>query len=205
MAFPPPFHFLSHEKNRLLSGCCCAAHRLRQKEVPPADPVPATTLARTLTFPTASSLSNDTTYAQTAMTSTGQLDGKNLWVGFAPLVGRDVIRFMVPVAALTPAVVGSYKLVDKQRSPGTAASVFYNFLVARNVSTSGSFLIDGESHATRGQLLITAYDAPRRLLSGSFEMAIDGMQNITDKYSVPNDPPLCNLKVTGTFTNLKLQ
>lgn len=78
-------------------------------------------------------------------------------------------------------------------------------MLARNLASSGSLLIDGESHATRGQLLITAYDAPRRLLSGSFEMAIDGMQNITNKYSVPNAPPLCNLKVTGTFANLKLQ
>ncbi len=193
------------KKNALLLAAAFLLAACAKKEAPPADPAPATTLARTLTFPKATSLSNDTTYAQPAMTSTGQLDGQGLRVGFAPRVGRDVIQFTVPAAALVPAVVGSYELVDRSRSPGTAASVAYSFLLARNLASSGSFLIDGESYATRGQLLITAYDAPRRLLSGSFEMVIDDLQNITDKYSVPNAPPLCNLKVTGTFTNLKLQ
>ena len=182
----------------LLAACA-------KKEALPADPAPAATLARTLTFPTASSLSNDTTYAQKAMTSTGQLDGKDLRVGFAPLLGRDIIRFVVPVTALTPAVIGSYRLVGKQHSPGTTASVFYSFLLARNLATSGSFLVDGENNATQGQLVITGYDAPRRLLSGSFEMTIDNLQNITDKFSVPNAAPLCNLRVTGTFADVKLK
>lgn len=162
-------------------------------------------MARTLTFPTASSLNADTTYAQPAMAGQGLLDNDRLRLSFAPLAGRDYIRFTVPIAALAPGLSGSYKLLDQRHSAGAVAEIFYTFGVARNPASTGSFLVSGAEHATRGQLLVTSCDASRRLLSGSFEMAIDNMQNLTDRFSVPNAPPLCNLRVTGAFANLKLK
>lgn len=189
----------------LLAAVLFTACAKKDADPLPADPSPETTMARTLVFPTAGSLNNDTTYLASVMTSDGQLDNAQLVVAFSPQVGRDAIRFTVPKAALTPSLLGSYKIVGVQRSPGTVASVYYNFHVARNLKDSGSFLIFGETNNTSGQLVITSYDASRRLLGGTYEMVINDMQNITDKFSVPNAPPLCNLRTTGTFTNLKLK
>ena len=114
-----------------LSAVLVSACSKKEADPRPADPFPETTMARTLVFPTASGLNNDTTYVASAMTSNGLLDNDQLVVAFSPQVGRDAIRFTVPKAALTPSLLGSYKIVGVQRSPGTVASVFYSFLLER--------------------------------------------------------------------------
>lgn len=171
----------------------------------PADTTPVVTMARTLTFPTAASLNNDTSYVAAAMTSRGVLGPDGLGLSFEPRVGRDAISFGISAAALTPAVTGTYPIIDRRQLPGAAASASYSFRVARNLQQSGEFLIWSSTHTMPGQLVITSYDALRRLVSGSYEMSIDNLQNITDRASVPMAAPLCNLRVTGTFANVKLQ
>lgn len=55
-----------------------------------------------------------------------------------------------------------------------------------------------------GKVVVTAYDSQRRLLTGSFEMALDGVYDPRESYPAPI-PLLCNVKVMGKFENLKLE
>ena len=178
-----------------------------KKEDPkPVAPAPAVhaQMERTFTFPGSNSSDTGLTYTQMSMRLTGKLDASALSLGFDVPEGSDFISFTMPAAALSAALPGSYQLQDRQHSTGAVVETRYVYTILNAPSAFKSRLFFSNTNTMVGKVVITAYDSQRRLLAGSFEMAMDGVHDPRESYPAPV-PLLCNVKVTGTFENLKLE
>jgi hypothetical protein len=161
-------------------------------------------MTRTFTFPASSGSDTGLSYTQQSMRLTGKLDATALLLGFNVPEGSDFIGFSIPVSALSASLPGSYRLQDPQHSAGAVVETRYTYTILNASGTFKSRLFFSNANAMVGKVVITAYDSQRRLLTGSFEMAMDGVYDPRDSAPAPT-PSLCNVKVTGTFENLKLE
>ena len=178
-----------------------------KKEDPqPVAPAPAVQaeMTRTFTFPASSGFDTGLTYTQKSMRLTGKLDASALSLGFDVPEGSDFIGFTIPASALSATLLGSYRLQDRQNSTGTVVETRYVYTILNAPGAFKSRLFFSSTDTMVGKVVITAYDSQRRLLAGSFEMAMDGVHDPRESSPAPV-PLLCNVKVTGTFENLKLE
>lgn len=162
-------------------------------------------MIRTMTYPNATSHNNDLTYSQKSMTGTGKLDAGELLLAFDVPEGNDYISFIIPQAALTSGFKGTYELLDRQRSPSKIVDTRYVYTLRNIPGTYSSTIYQSNTNTMQGQVTITSYDAQRHLLSGSYVMAIENLDDPTYHRPFSNTEMRCNLKVEGTFTNLKLK
>ena len=195
--------------NKLVTLCLAATvfTACSKKEDPqPVALAPAVQveMTRTFTFPASSSSDTGLTYTQKSMHVGGKLDASSLALGFDVPEGSDFIGFTIPASALSSALMGSYRLQDRQGSPGAVAETRYAYTILNAPGAFKSRLFFSNSNTMVGKVVITAYDSQRRLLAGSFEMAMDGVSDPRESRPAPV-PLLCNVKVTGTFENLKLE
>lgn len=184
----------------LLTAC---SKKADPQPVAPA-PTMQATMTRTFTFPTSSGFDTGLTYTQQSMRLTGKLDAAALSLGFDVPEGSDYIGFTIPASALAAALSGSYRLQDRQSSAGAVVETRYVYTILNAPGALKSRLFFSNTHAMVGKVMITAYDSQRRLLAGSFEMGMDGVNDPRASYPAPV-PLLCNVRVTGTFENLKLE
>ncbi|MET4074243.1 hypothetical protein [Hymenobacter sp. UYCo722] len=195
--------------NKLITLCLAAAvlTACSKKEDPqPVAPAPAAQaeMTRTFTFPASSGSDSGLTYTQQSMRLTGKLDAMALSLGFDVPEGSDFIGFTIPASALPAMLPGSYRLQDRQNSPGAVVETRYAYTILNAPGSFKSRLFFSTTNTMVGKVVITAYDSQRRLLTGSFEMAMDGVHDPRESHPAPV-PLLCNVKVTGTFENLKLE
>ncbi|WP_460502613.1 hypothetical protein, partial [Hymenobacter agri] len=107
-------------------------------------------------------------------------------------------------AALAAGLQGAYPLRDRPGSPGKVVETSYTYKIRNTPSRSTFHLYSSGRNSMAGQVVITAYDPQQRLLSGSLDMTMDGVNDPREYFPAPT-PLLCNVKVTGTFSNLKLE
>lgn len=184
----------------LLTACS------KKEDPQPSSPAPAVQaqMTRTFSFPTNSGSDTGLSYTQRSMRLTGKLDATALSLGFDAPEGSDFIGFTIPVSGLSAALPGTYRLQDRQNSTGAVVETRYAYTILNATGAFKSRLFFSNSDAMVGKVVITAYDSQRRLLTGSFEMTMDGVNDPRESYPAPT-PLLCNVKVTGTFGNLKLE
>lgn len=187
----------------LLTALCLTACGKHDDPQPAADPAPQVTMTRTMSYPTASRRDNGLTYTQKSMSIGGQLATDALELNFDVPEGNDNLGFQVPRTTLASKLEGRYPVYSQtERSATTRASYSYYLI---NTHDASSTVIFSAGSVTRGQLIITAYDAARQLLSGSFEVSLDDVADPTEHGPESSDTPRCAVRLTGTFTNLKLQ
>jgi hypothetical protein len=100
-------------------------------------------------------------------------------------------------------LVLSYRLQDWLNSTGAVVETWYVYIILNAPGAFKSRLFFSSTNTMVGKV-VTVYDSQRRLLAGSFEMAMDGVHDPRESYPA-SVPLLCNVKVTGTFENLKLE
>lgn len=184
----------------LLTACS------KDQDPQPAAPAPALQagMTRTFTFPSNSNYDTGLTYTQKSMRITGKLDGSALSMAFDVPEGSDFISFAMPASTLSANLQGSYRLRDRQNSPNAVVETRYSYTTLNVPGASSGQLFFSSGNNMVGKVVITAYDSQRRLLNGSFEMAIDGVSDPRERYPSANSAR-CNVKVIGTFENLKLE
>ena len=184
----------------LLTACS------KKEDPQPVAPAPTVQaeMMRTFIFPASSGSDTGLTYTQKSMRLTGKLDASALSLGFDVPEGSDFIGFTIPASALSTMLPGSYRLQDRQNSTGAVVETRYVYTILNSPGAFKSRLFFSSTDTMVGKVVITAYDSQRRLLAGSFEMAMDGVHDPRESYPAPV-PLLCNVKVTGTFENLKLE
>ena len=122
-----------------------------------------------------------------------------------PESAGDAIAFQIDARHLT-SLAKTYTFNDRE-NPITYGRYTYTYQRADG-SIWGSISDTEMGVKFEGFLNIQKYDATRQLISGTYKAAIKGLINDPTKNSTasPIDPiNLCDVTVTGTFTNLKLQ
>ncbi len=145
------------------------------------------------------------TYTHVTMLGRGAFTPQELSLYFAPKEGLDAISFLIAADKLTAGVLGTYSL-KSQPDPNPGAVTTRYTLYSKNTTGSSAGVIYGSSwNIMLGELKITSYDASRRLISGSYSLQMDNLPNPFDGGVNNTEKEHCNLKVTGTFTHVKLE
>ena len=145
------------------------------------------------------------TYTHATMSGQGRLANQELSLYFAPKEGLDAISFVVAANKLATGMVGTYTL-KSQPDPTLGVVVTRYTLYSKNTTGSSTGTIyDSSWSLMPGELKITSYDAQRGLISGSYTLQMDNIPDPFDGRLGSTEKEHCNLKVTGAFTNLKLQ
>ncbi|GAB3826504.1 hypothetical protein [Hymenobacter jeollabukensis] len=144
-------------------------------------------------------------YAPADVKASGRLTADQLLLSFEPEAGQDAVSFTLPIARLTAGLTGTYALQSLPTPASAIAQVAYTFTANRSAAGSNGRLFLSNANYMDGQVVITAYDQQRRLLSGSYTLK---MNDIIDPFSsAMSSPPAlrCNLTLNGSFENLPLQ
>jgi hypothetical protein len=170
----------------------------------PTDPSVQAEMTRIFTFPTNSSSNTGLAYTQKSMRLFGKQDASALELAFDVPEGSDFIAFTIPNSALSNNLQGTYTIRDRQSSAGTVVEARYAYTILKVPGAISSQLFFSSSNNMVGKVVITAYDNQRKLLAGSFEMAMDGV-NDPREGNPATGAARCNVRVTGKFENLKLE
>ncbi|NVO30213.1 hypothetical protein [Hymenobacter lapidiphilus] len=173
-----------------------------QKEDDPQPGVPEAEveMQRATTYLSTSRFNNEQGYSQKTLQSTATLATDKLQLDFDAIEGKDAISFTVPRSSLTTAFVGVYELRTLASHAAPVASV-YTFFRSRAAGSINSTTYRN----MRGQLTITGYDAQRQLLAGSYQAQLENVADPADDNGASGDALRCNVEITGSFTNLKVQ
>ncbi|QIX61212.1 hypothetical protein FY528_03195 [Hymenobacter lutimineralis] len=133
------------------------------------------------------------------------LNDELLYVHFDAKEGRDAVNFTIERSQLTAAIIGTYTLKSMPNTESGAADVRYVYYRENKPGSISGSIYDSNNSHMGGQLTVTAYDAKRHLLSGSYEMRMENITDPTDASWDPTDKERCNLTLWGTFSNLPIQ
>jgi hypothetical protein len=177
-----------------------------KKDADPQPFIPAVQaeMTRTFTFPTSSYFDSGLAYTQNSMKLIGRQDSKELLLAFDVPEGNDFISFTIPNSALSPGLLGTYLVRDRQGSATTVVETQYTYTILHVQGATSGRLYFSNSNTMVGKVVITAYDSQRRLLAGAFEMVMNGVNDPRERFP-STTPAQCNVKVTGKFENLKLE
>jgi hypothetical protein len=122
-----------------------------------------------------------------------------------PQSAGDAIAFQIDARHLS-SLAKTYTFNDRENPISFAR---YTYTYQRADGSIWSSISDTKMGIQfEGFLTIEKYDAVRQLMSGTYKAAIKGLINDPTKNNVsaPIDPiNQCDVTITGTFTNLKLQ
>jgi len=118
---------------------------------------------------------------------------------------REAVIFNFLRAKLPANPVGTYSFKTRQDdTPDVSLTYRIEIPDYRSPSAGGYHVYDRTIYSPTGSLIITAYDAERRLVSGRFEVTVP---NAADPFALKDDylPRRSNLTLQGTFTNAPVQ
>ncbi|NVO30214.1 hypothetical protein [Hymenobacter lapidiphilus] len=104
-----------------------------------------------------------------------------------------------------PGKLGTFAPESAQAPMADEVQTTYTLSYDLTPTTRLSKIHRGRDYATEGRLIITAYDGPRNLISGSYEITF---KNVADPYAelLPNLPVRNSVVVVGgEFTNLPIK
>jgi hypothetical protein len=107
---------------------------------------------------------------------------------------NDFLVMTIAASQLKPDLVGEYSL---RSLPDPTQGVVYT---SYSITGSSTFIYSQSDNRMQGTFRITAYDASRKLISGNYEVLVT---SVTDPYD--NYRSICDVKLAGTFQNIKVQ
>ena len=188
---------MKHLTLHLAAAGCLLASCSHEQEPTPADPTPSATMSRQFAYPTTGTVIG-AEHASQEIKAVATEQPNVVTLDFTTI--PDEIYFELDRAALSAQWVGTYALRCEQRPTDP---VFTSFLYARpEVKATSILRLSDWTPQLGGSVTITRYDAARHLVSGSYRVEAPTQRDLTETTS-PNQP--CDLTVTGTFTDLKLE
>lgn len=157
-------------------------------------------LQRITTYLSTNRYDNEQGYSEKTLQNTAALYADKLQLDFDATEGKDAISFTIPRASLTTGLIGTYEL-RSSINPEASATSAYTFYRSRAVG----FINSATYRDIQGQLTITAYDAQRKLLTGKYKGRLENIVDPADSNTSSGDALRCNVEITGSFTNLKVE
>jgi hypothetical protein len=195
--------------SRLLLGAAltfAAASCSDKPEVAPQPaPAPAAdfSLARSFYYP-GSTAFRGVSYPTADLRGHAHQDPNGLHLQFITRDQREGVYLSVDGSALGPGLLGTYALrsASNSRNPGSA-SYGYNYRVTDS-GTAGSYYASSFTEL-EGQVRITAHDAARHLISGSYEVRLPDVGDPTDSVRTRANQQRCRVTLGGSFENLPVE
>ncbi|WP_400193345.1 hypothetical protein [Hymenobacter sp. B81] len=132
------------------------------------------------------------------------LNADGLHLQFNTLDRREGLALSVDRSRLGADLLGTYTLRSASDSrPAATVGYGYNYRVTDS-GTSGSYYASSFSEL-EGQVRITAYDATRRLVSGSYEVRLPDVSDPTDSVRTRANQLRCRVTLGGSFENLSVE
>jgi hypothetical protein len=174
------------------------------------DPAQEATLSRSLVFPNQGNLEKGAWYGGVSVMNNRAFEENGLLYVFLDANGLDktgdAILLGIDASNLQTGALKTYRFGGSMDLIRHGRYTFSN--TRPNGSTWGSITDSKFGVLFEGELVITAYDATRRLLSGHFSVTVSDLINDPTKESIggPVDPNnFCILRVEGQFRHLKIQ
>jgi hypothetical protein len=178
----------------LLAGC--------SRDEAPA-PAAEATYSRTVTYSdTASPSRLDSTFKAPVLKAFAQQNANYFTVFVQRPPNREAISFSFVRAKLPANLVGTYTFKTKQDDAPDVDFAYRIEITDRRGSSN--WVYDRLIYSPTGSLIVTAYDAKHRLVSGRFEVNVPNASDPFALYST-DIPRRCNLSLQGTFTNAPVQ
>ncbi|RFP66081.1 hypothetical protein D0N36_04985 [Hymenobacter lapidiphilus] len=184
-----------------LAGTSC------QKQNDPAPyvaPAPVYDLYSIVHYP-ASNETSGTNYSALRLTGEAKQESGRVVLRFGTgAEGRERVEFMMP-GSFTPGKPSSFGYQSLPAPAADAVQVTYLLNYTLNPTTQITKTYRADKNLTEGSLVITAYDAVHRLVSGRYEVTF---QDVADPYAElsPNQPARkAKVIVGGEFSNLPIK
>ncbi|OGX89087.1 hypothetical protein BEN47_08150 [Hymenobacter lapidarius] len=190
------------------SGLFAACSNKDKDDTPaPADPKPAFQMSSYFDFITttpaggAAHSGYGTGYRPSDITATATLGPQVLALDFE--AGTDNAYFEVDRAKLSAKWTGTYALRCRNR-PTDPVFTSYTYTVRTATGSSGAFYRFSETtRELTGNVTITAYDAKRQLVSGTYE--VRAPEQNEPSATITFGGPKCTIILEGSFENLKVK
>jgi len=174
------------------------------------DPAQEASLSRSLVFPNQGNLLKGVSYGSFSVMNNRAFEENGLLYVFLDANASDktgdAILLGIDASNLQTGPLKTYRFAG---TPDLIKHGRYTFSNTRpNGSTWGSITDSKFGVLFEGELVITAYDAERRLVSGHFSVKVSDLINDPTRESIgePIDPiHYCTLDVEGQFRHLKIQ
>jgi hypothetical protein len=186
--------------NKLLVLLLPAAALLASCSKNNVQPAPAAELSFSRSFDyTGTGVQRDTAYAPEALQSHAHTDVHGLILSVQPHSSREYLNFRIKREQMPATLIGTHSLDDT----GIVDTYYlYRFPNTRTGAVGNS--VSNEYASTRGTLTITSYDPTANLLSGSYEVHFADVTDPTDTSTNPSQVRRCNVKLAGSFRNVKV-
>ncbi|RAK68361.1 hypothetical protein [Hymenobacter edaphi] len=172
---------------------------------PQPAPAPAATftLARSFYYP-GTTVFSGVSYPTADVRAHGHQNPAGLHLQFVTHDRREGVYLTVDRSALGPDLLGTYALRSATNSRNPALAGYgYNYRVTDG-GTAGSYYASSFSEL-EGQVRISAYDAARHLISGSYEVRLPDVSDPTDSVRARANQLRCRVTLGGSFANLRVE
>jgi len=185
----------------------------QKKEHPIIDPAAEGAFTRTIVYPNQNNATHKASYSgNVTVNASARIENNLIYLGLVampPYNGStgDGIYFTLHKSFLDKGLVGNYNL-DAQTAPAATAVRYNHMWQKENGGFWASIHETSMGLKMEGTLNISAYNAERQLISGSFNLMIKDLISDPMRYDGPShiDPlKQSNITLTGTFENVKLK
>jgi|GEM_PF-4827308 len=137
-------------------------------------------------------------YENTSLNYAAEESGTQLRLSFFTNypAGSDGISFQIPVSRLVPGRLGVYTLGSLPNPSTGAAQLDYRFAV----SNTRTAIYQSGTTRVEGSLEITAYNAAKKTISGTYTVRLPDVFDPFDTAMIP--ARRCTFTITGTFANV---
>ncbi|MCR5888497.1 hypothetical protein LRS06_12110 [Hymenobacter sp. J193] len=187
----------------LLGVAACDSHE-NEPEPEVHAPVATFTMGSSIHYP-APNVTTAISYPSGYVQHQAILNDELLYVHFDAKEGRDAVNFTVERSQLNASIVGTYSLKSMPNPEAGAAEVRYVYYRENKPGNISASIYDSNNSGMSGQLTVTAYDAKRHLLSGSYELRMKNISDPNDTSWDPTDKERCDLTLWGSFTDLSIE
>ncbi|MCC3159948.1 hypothetical protein LJ737_22100 [Hymenobacter sp. 15J16-1T3B] len=184
-------------------GACRSHPETDPHPIEEAAPAASYTFNRTFYYPV-SSVGSGVSYAPSriaALVSWTSGHG-SFFLSFADDDDLDGLRLTLLPARVKPGIVGTYTL-QSTTAPGNDAEVSYYHNQHTGTTRWGNTYTSANTDF-QGQLVITAYDARRHLLSGRYEVRLPDVADPDNPALTDAGKARCRVTVSGSFENMRV-
>lgn len=199
----------------LLAATLLTACSKKETDPQPTPPPPAPAQAATINmafdfYPTPSSPARTQSLSLVPQKPAGQLLSDRLVIKLEYANGinfvEDQVQFTLPLSRQKPGLVGTYTLASQPDASVGEVLVAYTRPIA---ASANAYFNTYDSNRARleGSLVISAYDATRRLISGTYTVKAPNVKTpfLFLGYNATSDTRSDgDLRLSGTFTELPL-
>lgn len=172
--------------------------------IAPVLPTPEYTLNRTIIYENGAQLAAEYSSAVVQSNAINTTEEFSFYEGVNEPNGNDHISFKITPEKLKGGLIGVYSLKSVQTQATADAGVNYVHNTASNPGSYSASIYNSSFSTFEGNYEITGYDPETKLISGQYIVVLKGAADPYKGGSNPSNAQKCDITVTGSFKNVKI-